>query len=184
MTDNTALRATVKKKMSREDFKEKELSAFSSLDQWFGVEGISAPLGSPRFMPDSTLESIARSYRRGLEDVRDGLTAQAEPDISDRQVEANLREIERERGIRECLRQSWMASDRMDRSATDDRLEFDAAGGLAMLAEASRSGQEPMIRPSYKLAQFLDYERSLQGKLTALVWPHPSEGSDERKGAR
>lgn len=179
-TDYSDLRAEVKKELARKDFKRRELSAYSSLDQWFGVEGINAPLGDTRFMPDDSLESLRRTYERHLKDVRDGLGGSIS-DLSDRQISANLREIERERGVRECLRFSWLAGDRMDPTSTDDRLEFDAAGGLSMLAEASRAGQEPMVRPSYKLAQFLDWERSLRGKVTALVWPDAV--SDGRKGA-
>lgn len=167
-TDYSDLRTEVKEMMSvkREEFKARELSAFSPLDQWFGVEGISAPLGSIRFFSDNSLESLARTYRRGLEDVRDGLTTRAAPDLTVKQAETSLREIEREQDCREALRYSYKADDR----GTNDRLEFEEAGGLAMLAEAERVGQEPLIRPNYKLALFLDYTRWLEGRLTALDW--------------
>ena len=173
--DNRELRARVEKAMTRADFEEHELSAYSSLDQWYGVEGINAPLGDPRFMPDDSLESLARTYRRHLEDERDGLGGSV-PDLADREVEANLREIGREQGIRECLRHSWRAVDRMHPCGTDERFEFEDAGGLSMMAEAFRAGQEPMLRPTYKLAQFLDLQRWMRGLVTALVWPEKLRG--------
>ncbi len=159
------------------------MGAYGPLDRWWGVPGISRPLGLPEDLGDDSLESLARTYRRGIEDVRDGLATRAAPDLSIKQVEANLREIEREQAIREALRYSWMAADRMDRCATDDRLEFDAAGGLEMLAEAQRTGQEPMLRPSYKLVQFLDLERWMRGLPTALVWPEELRGDPLQRWA-
>jgi hypothetical protein len=146
--------------------KEKEMTGRSLLDRWWGVEGISAPLGDPRAASDDTLEWMARRMQRGLEDVRDGIAEQAEPDLSNEQVEENLREVEREQGARETLRYSWGAAER----GTDDYDEFCQAGGLRMIAEVRRSGQEPLIRPSYRLAAFMDWGRWLEGRLTALDW--------------
>lgn len=174
-TDYRELRAEVNKAMTREGFKEKEISAYSPLDRWFGVEGINAPLGDPRFMPDRSLKSLERTYRRHLEDVADGLVG-CVTDLSDHQVRANLREVERIRGLREDLRFTYLADER----GTSDRLELEEAGGLRMLAEASRAGQEPLIRPSYKLALFMDWTRSLRGLRTLFDWP--ANASDDREG--
>lgn len=166
--DYRDLRADVEKAMSkkREDFVAHEMSAYSGLDHWWGVPGISKPLGMPEDMGDDSLESLARTYRRGLEDVRDGLARRAAPDLSVKQVEKNLEEIEKQQRIREALRHSWGASER----GTNEKNEFLAAGGLEMLAEAKREGQEPLIRPSYKLALFMDYTRWLCRELCVFDW--------------
>ena len=148
------------------ELKEKEMRGKSALERWWGVPGISKPLGLPEDLTDDSLESLARTYRRGLEDVRDGLVTHAAPDLSVQQVEKNLREIERVQGIREALRYSYSATER----GTEDRLELFDAGGLQMLVEAEKAGQEPLVRPSYKLALFLDYTRWLEGLLTVFDW--------------
>jgi hypothetical protein len=151
----------------KREFKEYEMRGRSLLDRWYGVEGINAPLGDLCFASDDTLERAARRMRRALEDVRDGFASRAEPDLSNAQVEKNLREVERVQGVREALGFTYSATER----GTDSYDEFCQAGGLEMLAEAQRTGQEPLIRPSYRLAMFMDYGRACLGRRAALVWP-------------
>lgn len=172
--DYRDLRAEVEEKMHqrREDFIAHEMSTYGGLDRWWGVPGISKPLGMPEDLEDDSLESLARTYRRGLEDVRDGLARRAAPDLSMKQVEKNLRAIEEEQDRRDALRYSWGASCR----GTNDRNEFLAVGGLEMLAEAGRNGQEPLVRPSYKLALFMDYTRWLGYELCVFDWSESVSG--------
>jgi hypothetical protein len=175
-TDNRELKAEVKRMLARKDFKEYELSAYSPLDQWFGVEGINAPLGDPRFMPDHSLESLARTYRRHLEDERDGLGGSV-TDLTNRQVEADLREIEREQGVREALRVGYGAVDRMDPHGTDCYTTWHASRHGIPVPDGTEKGTVPLaadgsaLRPTYKLALWLDHQNAFSGWLCVLLWP-------------
>lgn len=164
-----------------EDFRERELSAYSPLDRWYGVEGINAPLGDPRFYPDDALESLAREYRRGLEDVRDGLAERAQPDLGNGQVEANLREIGREQGVTEALAEGYGAVDRLHPHGTDCYSTWhasrhgipvpDGSGAPEGAVPVASEADGAPLRPTYKLALWLDHENAFSGWLRVLLWP-------------
>jgi hypothetical protein len=108
--------------------------------------------------PDGLLRSLAKTYRRRLEDHEDGSHVLAKGHL--RVVRVKLRDVEREQTYRAALAESWLAAE----GGTHCYSAFQARGGLGAVLH------DGAIPPTYELARLLDLAHWKQGFLHVLDW--------------
>lgn len=104
---------------------------------------------------DDSLRRLRKGHLRDLEDIADG-----DSNRSERTIRSFLRDVETEIELREALAEVWAA----DEWGTDSYTDFMARGGISATFVCGG------LRPSYRLAIFLDRWNFLVGKPSALDW--------------
>jgi hypothetical protein len=127
-----------------------------------------------RVADDDGLSSLARTYRRQLEDVLDDDLVGGE--VRARLLRVRLADIQREQDARAALAASWLASE----GGTHCYTAFVARGGLEAVAH---HGSTP---PSYQLAAQLDRLNYDQGQPYVLDWAtsQPTRSKPRRQPKR
>lgn len=109
-------------------------------------------------MPDDMLVSLAKSYRRHIEDIDDGSRNAAKGERKGTEIQ--LRDIAREQEYRAALAESWLATF----WGTHDYTAYAGRGGLAAVAHHDAP------RISYELARLLDLRNWRDGEPHVIDW--------------